>query len=68
MLRLTAYGDTTVVFGLDDCAVGNACRQHQRHMTRAWGDNRFNLFGWTWDFEQRLKAVGLPCALLLDQP
>ena len=68
MLRLAAHRHTPVLVGLDDRTVGNACRQHQRHMTRTRRDDGFNLRRRRWRFQQRLKAVGLPCALLLDQP
>ncbi len=68
MLRLTPNGDLPVVFGLDDRAVGNPCCQYQRHVTRTRRDDRFNLFRWARHVQQRLKAVGLPCTLLLNQP
>jgi hypothetical protein len=67
MLRFPTNGNLPVVFGLDDCAVGNPCRQHQRHVTGTRRDDGFDLFRRTWDFQQRLKAVGLPRALFLDQ-
>jgi len=68
VLGLTAYGDLPVVLGMDDCAVGNACRQHQCHMSGTWRNHRFDLLWRTGNFQQCLKTVGLPCALLLDQP
>ncbi len=68
VLCLTPNGDLSVIFGLDDRAVGNPGGQHQRHVTGTWCDDRFNLFRWTWDFQQRLKAVGLPRTLFLNQP
>jgi hypothetical protein len=68
VLGLTTNGNLPIVFSLDDRAVGNARCQHQRHMTGTRRDNGFNLFRRTWDFQQRLKAVGLPRALFLNQP
>jgi hypothetical protein len=68
VLCLAANGDLPVVLGLDDRAVGNACRQHQRHVSGTRRDDGFNLFRRTGNVQQRLKAVALPRALLLNQP
>jgi hypothetical protein len=68
MLRFPTNGDLSVILGLDDCAISNASRQHQRHVTGTRRDDGFDLFRRTRDFQQRLKSISLPRALFLDQP
>ena len=67
ILRLATNGDRAVLRRVDDRAIGHARRQHQRQVTRTRRDDRLDLRRWRRHFQQRLKAIGLPRALRLDE-
>jgi len=68
VLRLATNGDRAVLIGVDHCAIGHTSGEYQRHMTRTRRDDRLDLGRRCRDFQQRLKTVGLPRALFVNQP
>ena len=67
MARPAAQRHAPVLRRLDHRAIGHAGRQHQRQMPRTRRDHRLDLDGGRRRLQQRLKAAGLPRALLADE-